>query len=54
MVDLLELGRFARARGCKDGRFVIGHDLDRAGKLLHARADAIADGELPPSAMELM
>jgi NAD(P)-dependent dehydrogenase (short-subunit alcohol dehydrogenase family) len=53
VVDLLELGRFALA-GVKDGRFVISHDLDRAGKLLHARADAIADGELPPSAMELM
>jgi NAD(P)-dependent dehydrogenase (short-subunit alcohol dehydrogenase family) len=53
VVDLLELGRFVLA-GIKDGRFVISHDLDRAGKLLHARADAIEKGDLPPSAMELM
>jgi NAD(P)-dependent dehydrogenase (short-subunit alcohol dehydrogenase family) len=50
-VDLAELGRFA-VRGVKEGRFVIGHDLDRAGRLLHARADAIAAGALPPSALE--
>jgi NAD(P)-dependent dehydrogenase (short-subunit alcohol dehydrogenase family) len=53
VVDLLELGRFVLA-GIKAGKFVISHDLDRAGKLLHARADAIAEGALPPSAMELM
>ena len=52
-VDLTELGRFA-VRGVKEGRFVISHDLDRAGRLLHARADAIARGELPPSALELL
>jgi NAD(P)-dependent dehydrogenase (short-subunit alcohol dehydrogenase family) len=51
IVDLDELGRFA-VQGVKDGKFVIGHDLDRAGRLLHARADAIAKGELPPSALE--
>lgn len=51
VVDLLELGRFA-VRGVKEGRFVIGHDLERAGRLLHARADAIAKGMLPPSALE--
>ena len=34
-VDLAELGRFA-VRGVKEGRFVISHDLDRAGRLLHA------------------
>lgn len=50
-VDLSELGRFAVA-GVKEGRFVIGHDLDRAGRLLHARADAIAAGQLPPSALD--
>jgi len=50
-VDLDELGRFA-VQGVKDGRFVIGHDLEAAGALLHARADAIARGELPPSALE--
>ena len=27
---------------------MIGHDLDDAGALLHARADAIAKGALPP------
>ncbi|HUA95329.1 MAG TPA: SDR family NAD(P)-dependent oxidoreductase [Acidimicrobiales bacterium] len=51
VVDLLELGRFA-VRGVKEGRFVIGHDLERAGRLLHARADAVAKGMLPPSALE--
>jgi NAD(P)-dependent dehydrogenase (short-subunit alcohol dehydrogenase family) len=50
-VDLDELGRFA-VRGVKDGRFVIGHNLEAAGALLHARADAIARGALPPSALE--
>lgn len=49
IADLLELGRFA-VRGVKAGSFVIGHDLDEAGQLLHARADAIAKGELPPHA----
>jgi hypothetical protein len=33
----------------KAGQFVIGHDLDEDGQLLHARADAIAKGELPPT-----
>jgi NAD(P)-dependent dehydrogenase (short-subunit alcohol dehydrogenase family) len=50
-VDLDELGRFA-VRGVKDGKFVIMHGLDRAGALLHARADAIAQGLLPPSALD--
>ncbi len=50
-VDLTELGRFA-VRGVKEGRFVISHNLDQAGRLLHARADAIAQGALPPSALE--
>ncbi len=49
-VDLDELGRFA-VQGVKDGKFVIMHDLERAGALLHARADAIAQGLLPPSAL---
>lgn len=53
VMDLTELGRFLLA-GVKRGDFVIGHDLDRAGKLLHARADAIAEAKLPPSAMELL
>ena len=50
-VDLAELGRFA-VRGVREGRFVISHNLDQVGRLLHARADAIANGELPPSALE--
>ncbi|MGH8978141.1 MAG: SDR family NAD(P)-dependent oxidoreductase, partial [Acidimicrobiia bacterium] len=47
VADLVELGRFVVAE-IKNGSFVIGHDLDRAGELLHARADAIAEGRLPP------
>jgi NAD(P)-dependent dehydrogenase (short-subunit alcohol dehydrogenase family) len=50
-VDLTELGRFA-VRGVKEGRFVISHDLDSVGRLLHARADSIAKGDLPPPALE--
>jgi NAD(P)-dependent dehydrogenase (short-subunit alcohol dehydrogenase family) len=50
-VDLTELGRFA-VRGVREGRFVIAHNLDAAGRLLHARADAIARGALPPSALD--
>ena len=53
VVDLLELGRFVVA-GVKAEKFIIGHDLDRAGKLLHARADAIAQGQLPPNMMEFL
>ena len=50
-MDLAELGRFA-VQGVKEGRFVIGHNLADAGRLLHARADAIAAGRLPPSALQ--
>ena len=53
VVDLLELGRFVVA-GVKAEKFIIGYDLDRAGKLLHARADAIAEGSLPPNMMEFL
>jgi NAD(P)-dependent dehydrogenase (short-subunit alcohol dehydrogenase family) len=53
VADLTELGRFVVA-GVKAGKFVIGYDLDRAGRLLHARADAIARGELPPNMMEML
>ena len=49
-VDLSELGRFA-VRGMKEGRFIIAHNLDASADLLHARADAIGRGELPPSAL---
>ncbi len=53
VVDLLELGRFVVA-GVKAEKFIIGYDLDRAGRLLHARADAIAEGQLPPNMMEML
>jgi NAD(P)-dependent dehydrogenase (short-subunit alcohol dehydrogenase family) len=53
VVDLLELGRFVVA-GVKAEKFIIGYDLERAGKLLHARADAIAEGALPPNMMEFL
>ena len=47
VADLSKLGRFVVGE-VKAGSFVIGHDLDDAGALLHARADAIAKGSLPP------
>jgi NAD(P)-dependent dehydrogenase (short-subunit alcohol dehydrogenase family) len=47
LADLSELGRFVVAQ-VKAGSFVIGHNLDDAGRLLHTRADAIAKGSLPP------
>ncbi len=47
LADLGELGRFVVSE-VKRGTFVIGRDLDRAGELLHARADAVATGVLPP------
>jgi NAD(P)-dependent dehydrogenase (short-subunit alcohol dehydrogenase family) len=47
LADLNELGRFVVAE-VKAGRFVIGRKLDEAGALLHARADAIGAGALPP------
>ncbi len=47
LADLGELGRFVIAE-VKAGKYVIGHDLDDAGTLLHARADAIAKAQLPP------
>jgi NAD(P)-dependent dehydrogenase (short-subunit alcohol dehydrogenase family) len=50
-MDLQELGRFA-VNGVREGRFVISHNLDGAAHLLHARADAIAKGDLPPSALD--
>ena len=47
VADLGELGRFVVAQ-IKQGSYVIGRDLDQAATLLHARADAIAKGVLPP------
>ncbi len=52
-MDLVALGRHV-VDGVKEGRFIIGYDLDRAGELLHARADAIAKAELPPHMMEFL
>ena len=48
VLDLTELGRFVIEQ-VKAGAYVIGHDLDEAAELLHARADAIAKGDLPPT-----
>jgi NAD(P)-dependent dehydrogenase (short-subunit alcohol dehydrogenase family) len=50
VVDLLELGRFV-VRGVRAGDFIIAHGLEEAGAMLHARADAIAEGRLPPAAL---
>jgi len=47
IADLSELGRFVVAE-VKKGSYVIGRDLDGAAALLHARADAIGKGQLPP------
>jgi NAD(P)-dependent dehydrogenase (short-subunit alcohol dehydrogenase family) len=52
-MDLVDLGRFV-VDGVKAEKFIIGYDLDRAGELLHARADAVAKGELPPNMMEFL
>jgi NAD(P)-dependent dehydrogenase (short-subunit alcohol dehydrogenase family) len=49
VVDLTELGRFV-LQGVKDGKFVISHGMEDAAELLHARADALAKGSLPPAA----
>ncbi len=49
-VDLAELGRFVIA-GVKAGDFIIAHGLKEAAAMLHARADAIAEGRLPPAAL---
>ena len=48
-MDLRQLGRFV-LDGVRAGAFIIGHNLDEAGRLLHQRADAVARGELPPHA----
>lgn len=46
--NLDELGRFV-VEEVKAGRYIIGKKLDEVAELLHARADAIARGELPPA-----
>jgi NAD(P)-dependent dehydrogenase (short-subunit alcohol dehydrogenase family) len=48
VMDLTELGRFV-VRGVKAGDFIIGHGLDEWAEMLHARADAIGKGQLPPA-----
>jgi NAD(P)-dependent dehydrogenase (short-subunit alcohol dehydrogenase family) len=50
VVDLRVLGRFVVA-GVKAGDFIIGHGLKEAAEMLHRRADAIAEGRLPPAAL---
>ena len=50
IMDLHELGRFC-VEGVKRGDFIIGHGLDESAALLHRRADAIAQGQLPPAAL---
>jgi NAD(P)-dependent dehydrogenase (short-subunit alcohol dehydrogenase family) len=50
VMDLRELGRFV-VRGVQAGSFVIHWNLDDVGDLLHARAEAIGKGELPPHAL---
>lgn len=47
VADLDELGRFV-VDGVTAGKYVIAHDLGESAALLHARADAIGRGELPP------
>ena len=49
VMDLRQLGRFV-LDGVRAGAFIICHNLDEAGRLLHQRADAVARGELPPHA----
>ncbi|HTO00380.1 MAG TPA: SDR family NAD(P)-dependent oxidoreductase [Microthrixaceae bacterium] len=47
VADVGELGEFAVDGACSR-RFIIAHDLDQTAELLHARADAIGRGDLPP------
>ena len=47
VADLSELGRCVVSE-IKNGSYVIGRNLDEAAELLHARADAIGKGQLPP------
>jgi len=50
VMDLSALGRFC-VEGVKRGDFIIGHGLDESAAMLHRRADAIAEGRLPPAAL---
>jgi NAD(P)-dependent dehydrogenase (short-subunit alcohol dehydrogenase family) len=46
VMDVDELGRFV-VQGIKEGRFIIGHNMDEVGDMLHQRADAIRQSRLP-------
>jgi NAD(P)-dependent dehydrogenase (short-subunit alcohol dehydrogenase family) len=48
VMDVDELGRFA-IEGVKAGRFIISYGLDEVAVMLHARADKIEQGALPPN-----
>lgn len=48
VADVAALGEFA-VQGALERRYVIAHDLEDTGELLHRRADAIAAAELPPA-----
>jgi NAD(P)-dependent dehydrogenase (short-subunit alcohol dehydrogenase family) len=50
VMDLHQLGRFC-VEGVKRGDFIIGHGLDECAALLHRRADAIGQGQLPAAAL---
>lgn len=47
VADVAELGKFA-VQGACSRKFIIAHDLDQTSELLHRRADAIGEGDLPP------
>ncbi len=48
LMDAVQLGRFVLGQ-VTQGRFVIAHETDLMGGLLHDRADAFAAAELPPN-----
>lgn len=48
VADMEALGEFA-VDGALERRFIIAHDLDDTAELLHRRADAIGDAQLPPA-----
>ncbi|HUC36675.1 MAG TPA: SDR family NAD(P)-dependent oxidoreductase [Acidimicrobiales bacterium] len=48
VVDLDSLGETALDH-LDEGRYILGPDVERFGRLLHARADAVTGAELPPT-----
>jgi len=46
VMDVYELGKFV-VDGVKEGRFVISHNMDEIGDMLHRRADALRESRLP-------